>query len=180
MRRRTLLFVVPFACVLPSFAGRVAAAEPPAYRLGSGDKIRMTVFNEKDLSGDYDVDDQGRVSLPLIGSVSVSGKTVSEAETIITQQYGANYLVNPRVSIEVLNYRPFFILGEVKNPGSYPYVAGMTVLNAVALAGGYTPRADKSDISARHSGSGSNAAAAIHEDDAVLPGDVITVHERFF
>jgi polysaccharide export outer membrane protein len=181
MRRRTLLFVIPFTCgALSSLAGRVAAAERPAYRLGSGDKIRLTVFNEKDLSGDYDVDDQGRVSLPLIGSVSISGKTVSEAEAIITQQYGANYLVNPRVSIEVLNYRPFFILGEVKNPGSYPYVAGMTILNAVALAGGYTPRADKSDITVRHSNSGSSAAEAIHEDDAVLPGDVITVRERFF
>lgn len=160
-------------------AGKAMAADQPAYILGSGDKIHVTVFNEPDLTGDFTVGDQGSVALPLIGNVTIGGKTVSEAENIVTQRYGANYLVNPRVSIEVLNYRPFFILGEVKNPGSYPYVAGMTVINAVALAGGFTPRADQGDIIVKRTNS-TNDNQQVKQDDAVLPGDVITVKERFF
>lgn len=177
-RRSVLLGALGAAIAQLSFVRIAPCAETQAYRLGPGDKIRVTVFNETDLSGDFDVNDQGSVSLPLIGSVAVAGKTVDDAKNLITQKYGANYLVNPRVSIEVLNYRPFFILGEVKNPGSYPYVAGMTVLNAVALAGGYTPRADKGDIHVKHNGS--DGQQSIKEDDPVLPGDLITVTERFF
>src|SRR5579884_154624 len=89
-------------------AGPVYAAEAAAYTLGSGDKIRVTVYDEKDLSGDFEVNDQGFVALPLIGQVSVRGKSVSDVERAITTSYGKDYLVNPRVSVEVLNYRPFF------------------------------------------------------------------------
>ena len=95
------------------------AADPAAYKLGIGDKVRVTIFGEKDLSGDFDVNDQGEVTLPLIGSVRIAGRTVGDAETVITTAYGKNYLVNPHVNLQVMNYRPFFILGEVKNPGSY-------------------------------------------------------------
>lgn len=180
MLRRTLLVGLGAVVLSPALMPVQARAQnSQAYRLGSGDKIRVTVFNETDLSGDFDVNDQGSVSLPLIGNVAVAGKTVNEAEATITQKYGANYLVNPRVTVEVLNYRPFFILGEVKNPGSYPFVAGMTVLNAIALAGGYTPRADKGDITVRHVNS-SSSAENIGIDNQILPGDVITVKERFF
>ena len=150
----------------------------PAYKLGVGDKVRVTVYNEKDLSGDFDVSDQGRLSLPLIGDVAVAGKTTSEVQKIITDKYGANYLVNPRVGVDVLNYRPFFILGEVQKPGSYPYVNSMTVLNAVALAGGYTPRADRDKISITRAGTGKEVH--IGEEGPVLPGDVIRVEERLF
>lgn len=156
------------------------AQNSQAYRLGSGDKIRVTVFNETDLSGDFDVNDQGSVSLPLIGNVAVAGKTVNEAEATITQKYGANYLVNPRVTVEVLNYRPFFILGEVKNPGSYPYVSGMTVVNAVALAGGYTSRANKERIYIKHGNDQTAKEQQVQEDSPVSPGDIIRVPERFF
>lgn len=156
------------------------ATDEPAYKLGPGDKLRVTVFNETDLSGDYEVSDQGMVALPLIGQVKVAGKTLSETDDLIAQKYGANYLVNPRVSVEVLNYRPFFILGEVRSPGGYPYVSGMTVLNAVALAGGYTPRADKSDILLKHANSPTSKEQRVPEDYPVLPGDVIRVTERFF
>ncbi|MGH9551115.1 MAG: polysaccharide biosynthesis/export family protein [Terriglobales bacterium] len=157
-----------------------SSAEGIAYKLGTGDKIRVTVFNEKDLSGDFDVNDLGIVALPLIGQVSLTGKTISQAEALIGEMYGKDYLVNPRVNVEVLNYRPFFILGEVKKPGSYPYVNGMTVVNAVALAEGYTPRANRDRIlikRASNSGAGEQPA---QEDSAVLPGDVIRVQERFF
>ena len=157
-----------------------AFADAPAYRLGSGDKVRVTVFNEKDLSGDFDVNDQGLVALPLIGQVKVGGLTLSEAENLITQRYGKDYLVNPRVNVEVLNYRPFFILGEVKSPGSYPYVNGMSIVNAVALAGGYTPRANRDRIVVKHASTPGAGEQPVQEDSPVLPGDVIRVHERFF
>ena len=158
----------------------VSADEQPAYRLGTGDKVRVTVYNEEDLSGEYDVNDQGAVALPLIGRLSVAGKTPIEAERLITEKYAANYLVDPRVSVEVLNYRPFFIIGEVKNPGSYPYVSGMTVLNAIALAGGYTPRGDQNDILLKRGNDGQTPEQRVSENTVVLPGDVIRVKQRFF
>jgi protein involved in polysaccharide export with SLBB domain len=170
-----LILLVLVACVSVS-----RAADEADYKLGPGDKLRVTVFNEPDLSGEFDVGGQGTIALPLIGQVTVVGLTLSEVDALITQKYGANYLVAPRVSVEVLNYRPFFIIGEVNHPGSYPYVNGMTVLNAVALAGGYTPRADKSDILLRRANSGSVPDRPVKEDTVVLPGDVINVQERFF
>jgi polysaccharide export outer membrane protein len=181
MLRRSFCLIV-FGSFLIQLAalGGACAADLPAYLLGSGDRIRVTVFNEPDLSGEFIVNDQGSVALPLIGSVSIAGKTVSDAENLIIEKYGANYLVNPRVSVEVLNYRPFFIIGEVRNPGSYPYVAGMTVLNAIALASGFTPRADQGDINVKHANTGSAKPEKIGQNDVVLPGDVITVTERFF
>jgi len=177
LKRRSLIGAL-FLCSLgfPTWAW----ADVAGYRLGSGDKLRVTVFNEKDLSGDFDVNDQGLVSLPLIGQVKVGGLTINEAQDLITQKYGKDYLVNPRVNVEVLNYRPFFILGEVKSPGSYPYVSGMTVLNAVALAGGYTPRANRNNISIKRATSPQANEVEVQEDSAVLPGDVIRIHERFF
>jgi polysaccharide biosynthesis/export protein VpsN len=162
-----------------SLLSPAAAAEEAAYRLGAGDKLKVTVYNEGDLSGEYDVNDQGAIALPLIGRLTVAGKTTIETERLITEKYGANYLVDPRVSVEVLNYRPFFIIGEVKNPGSYPFVSGMTVLNAIALAGGYTPRGDQNDILVKR-GNDAQAEQRVSENSVVLPGDVIRVKQRFF
>ena len=156
------------------------AADPAAYKLGIGDKVRVTIFGEKDLSGDFDVNDQGEVTLPLIGSVRIAGRTVGDAETVITTAYGKNYLVNPHVNLQVMNYRPFFILGEVKNPGSYSFINGMTVVNAVALAGGYTPRANTRGIEVKRGANPSGGEVAVTEDAGVLPGDIIRVPERFF
>lgn len=173
-----LVAAVLVSIALSSTAG--LAANDAAYRLGSGDKVRVTVYNEKDLSGEYDVNDQGLVALPLIGQVKVGGSSIAEAQQMITDRYGKDYLVNPRVTVEVLNYRPFFILGEVKSPGSYPYVNGMTVLNAIALAGGYTPRANKGRVTIKHAADQRSAEETAQEDAPVLPGDVIRVPERFF
>jgi len=176
--RRSILLGVALAwCLLSPWS---ASADTPAYRLGSGDKVRVTVFNEKDLSGDFDVNDQGLVALPLIGQVRVGGLTLSDTENLITQKYGQNYLVNPRVNVEVLNYRPFFILGEVKSPGSYPFVHGMSIVNAVALAGGYTPRANRDRIVVKRASNPGAGEQPVQEDSSVLPGDVIRVLERFF
>jgi len=174
------LAVVLLAGSLAPECARAQAAEGTAYRLGTGDKLRITVYNEPTLSGDVDVNDQGVVSLGLIGPVAVGGKTITEAEALITQRYGKDYLVNPRVNVEVLNYRPFFILGEVKNPGSYPFQNGMTVVNAVALAGGYTPRANRDRIYVKRASNPKAGEQRVQEDGVILPGDVVRVAERFF
>jgi len=159
---------------------RVAPAEDKGYALGAGDKIRITVYNEADLSGEFEVSGQGLLSVPLLGQVQVMGKTTGEVQAILTQKYGKDFLVNPSVSIEVLNYRPFFIIGEVNRPGSYPYVNGMTIINAVALAGGYTARANHDGIKIKHSNESTQQERDAKEDTVVMPGDVIEVAERFF
>lgn len=150
------------------------------YRLGSGDKLRVTVFDEEDLSGEFLVKSEGVISLPLIGDVMAAGRSLSELEEAIAARYLDGYLKDPKVNLEVLNYRPFYILGEVNEPGSYPYVAGMTVINAVALAGGFTYRARKDDIKISRDGTSADEGAKVNPTTKVLPGDVITVDERFF
>jgi polysaccharide export outer membrane protein len=168
------------ALALILFVTGTAFAEDKGYTLGAGDKLRITVYNEPDLSGEFEVSGQGFLSVPLLGQVQVMGKTTAETQAILTQKYGKDYLVNPSVSIEVLNYRPFFIIGEVNHPGSYPYVNGMTVINAVALAGGYTPRANHEGIKIKHSNETTQQQRDGKEDTVVMPGDVIEIAERFF
>ncbi len=150
------------------------------YQLGSGDQIRVTVYGEEDLSGEFELDGEGTISLPLIGAITVGNRSLSDAESLITAQLADGFLVNPRVNIEVLNYRPFYILGEVQDPGSYPYVSGMTVLNAVALASGFTYRASESKIEVTRRVDGVEQKMRIELTAAVLPGDIIRVPERFF
>lgn len=149
------------------------------YRLGSGDKIRVTVFGEKDLSGEFDVTGSGKVSLPLIGAVQAAGLTLDEFQSEIGGKLKQGYLTNPKVSAEVLNYRPFYIIGEVDKPGEYPYTNGMNVLNAVAVAGGYTYRANQTQVYITRGGKDESQYAA-SQSVPVLPGDIVRVPERFF
>ena len=128
------------SCILLVFA--LVSTAPLAqsglqYKLGPGDNLRVTVFGEEDLSGEFEVDGNGRISMPLIDVVDLQNRSLRDAEAQIVAMLLDGYLRNPKVSVDVLNYRPFYILGEVNEPGSYPYRAGMTVLNAVVLAGGY-------------------------------------------
>ena len=149
------------------------------YRLGSGDQLRVTVFGHDDLSGTFQIGSDGGVSLPLIGEVRADNLTLPELERAITGKLSPDYLKNPQVSVEVVNYRPFYIIGEVKNPGSYAYVGGMRVVNAIAMAGGFTYRAKESEVYiTRAEGSGRQEKAT--KGTLVLPGDVIEVPERFF
>jgi polysaccharide export outer membrane protein len=150
------------------------------YRLGSGDKIRVTVFNEETLSGDFTVSSEGTVSLPLIGDVAAKNKTPQQLAAEVQGKLADGYLRAPKVSIEVSTYRPFFILGEVKAPGQYPYASGMTALNAIATAQGFTPRADKKLVFIRREGASSEDAMKLTPDLRVLPGDTIRIGERFF
>jgi len=150
------------------------------YKLGSGDKLRVIVFGESDLSGEFDVAGSGKVALPLIGQVRASGLTLTQFEDEVENAFKQGYLTNPRVSVEVLNYRPFYIYGEVGNPGQYPYTSGMTVLNAVAVAGGYTYRAAEDRVYITRGNDGSEVEYPASQAVKVLPGDVVRVPERFF
>ena len=126
---------------------RRAADSVAGYALGPGDRVRLTVFRHEDLSGEFDVDGEGFLAMPLVGEIRGAGMNARQLESEIEARLKeGGYLVNPQVSIEVLNYRPFYIIGEVNNPGSYQYVNGMNVINAVALAGGFSYRADQDDI----------------------------------
>ena len=160
---------------LPADGGLAAK---PAYRLGDGDQIRVIVFSEPELSGEFEVDDTGAVSLPLIGQVGAGGKTLREFEESIKKELRRGYLKDPRVSVQVLNYRPFYIIGQVNQPGEYPYVNGMNVLNAIALAGGYTPRGNTFKVRITRDGQESTHPASA--GTILEPGDVIRVPERFF
>ncbi|MBS0522066.1 MAG: polysaccharide export protein [Proteobacteria bacterium] len=149
------------------------------YRLGTGDKLKVTVFGEEDASGEYEIDASGAISARLIGRVQIKGMTVAEVEQLLIDQYkGRGFFRNPRISIELTNLRPFFILGEVEKRGSYPYVNGLTVAQAVAIAGGYTYRASRTRITIQRVGASKEEPAG--EDTEVRPGDIVRVPERFF
>ncbi len=151
------------------------------YRLGSGDEVRITTFGEKDLSGDFSVDDSGFVSLPLAGPLKAEGLTTRGLSDEIGHTLRAkNLLSDPNVVVEVVKYRPIFVLGEVQRPGPYPYQVRMTFLNAVALAGGFTPRAVKGHATVVRTAASGTEKGRIDQLSQVEPGDVITVEERNF
>jgi polysaccharide export outer membrane protein len=169
---------------LPTAAGGDGEVAPqrlaaPAYTLDSGDRLRVVVFRHEDLSGEFEVDGTGAFAMPLIGEVDAAGLSTRQLEERIAARLRDGYLVDPQVSIEVLNYRPFFILGEVNQPGQYPYASGMSVINAVAMAGGFTFRAKENAIAVQRGGSGA-PQVVVTPDTPILPGDIIRVPERFF
>jgi polysaccharide export outer membrane protein len=177
--RALVLFVSVGLCL--GFATSQAVSQSTLdYKLGSGDKVRVTVFGHEDLSGEFEVDGSGNVSLPLIRNVAAKGLTVSELEQTIIDRLKPDYLKDPSVSVDVLNYRPFYIYGEVNQPGSYAYVNGMTVVNAIAMAGGFTYRAKKSRVEIIRANDPSKSPEEAGRDTYVFPGDVIEVPERFF
>ena len=175
--RAIIAAALAFICLAPSPSLGAGQSE---YRLGAGDKVRVTVFGHEDLSGEFDVGATGSIAMPLIGEVQAGGLTPQQLQAAITQVLKPDYLKNPRVGVDVLNYRPFYIIGEVKEPGSYPYVSGMRIVNAVALAGGFTYRADTDDLLIRRAADPSGAKQDADPDTLVLPGDVIEVPERYF
>jgi polysaccharide biosynthesis/export protein len=150
------------------------------YRLGAGDSLRITVFGEPDLSGTFKISDNGALVMPLVGQVAAQGLSVPELQKKLVSQLNVKAVKSPDVTIQVEEYRPFFILGEVKNPGSYPYVPEMTVLTAVAIAGGFTFRAAQNEVSVTRKHNGAPVEARATRDARVLPGDVVYVFERHF
>jgi polysaccharide biosynthesis/export protein len=190
MKRRDLLLSVPMigtvATLTACAGGTNAPPEPPgavtpgAYRLGAGDDLRVLVFGQEQLSGQFKVDGSGQISLPLVGDVRAQGRTARELEQDITTRLADGYVRDPQVSVQVMAFRPFFILGEVKTPGQYAYVDGMTAVTAVAMAGGFTYRARQDYVLVTRGADAQKVERRAPVSTPVLPDDVVRVPERFF
>ena len=150
------------------------------YQLGVGDKVKVTVYNEPGLSGEFAVNDAGNLAFPLIGEVRAIGSTPEQVAGVIESKLANGYLREPKVSVEVAVYRPYYILGEVKAPGQYPFASGLTVVNAVATAQGFTPRAQKGVVFIRKFGEDTEKPYEMTPDLKVFPGDTIRFGERYF
>ena len=159
---------------------RFAEALTAAYTLDSGDQLRVIVFGQANLTNNYTVDDSGLISMPLIGPVHARGRTVHEVEGHVRSQLASRYLRDPKVTIEVETYRPFFVLGEVNNAGQFPYVRGMTGRTAAAVAGGFSPRARQNTMLVTRMIDGTLMTSEVPINHPVLPGDTVTIEERWF
>ena len=159
-----------------------APAEPPLYRIAAGDKMRITVFGEEALSQEHAVTSEGDIAFPLLGDVQAVGMTIDELRARLIEGLSPDYIVDPRISIEILNYRPVYVLGEVSGAGEFPYVAELTAEQAVALAGGYTYRADRSRVFVRRAGNAQEMTFELNSERPVYlsPGDTIRIGERYF
>jgi len=150
------------------------------YLLGTGDMVRIQVYNEEDLYLEARVSDTGTISYPFLGELQVKGISLAKLEVLITSRLKGDYLINPKVSIDMIEYRQFYVNGEIANAGGFPYKPGLTVRKAISLAGGFKERASKDKIYIIHDDSTSKEAIKVTLDDAVRPGDIITVEQSFF
>ena len=153
---------------------------PGDYELGPNDRVRLKVYGEPDIAGEYEIDNTGQISVPLAGHIRAAGLTTKELEHAIAASLAKGIVRDPRVNVEVALYRPYYILGEVKKSGEYPYRLGLTVLDAVASAGGFTYRANEGKVYVRRAGSGAEQIYTLDTPIMVYPGDNIRVPERFF
>ncbi len=154
-------------------------AEQPVYRLAPGDKVAVQVFGQTDMSGQFDVNADGNISMPLIGSVPASGRTLAELTDDLRGRIN-RFIVNPRFTVDIVTYRQVFVLGEVQKPGGYPYNVGLTVQQAVALAGGFTRRAITDKIVLTRQMDGGPKEYGVGLKDFVAPGDTLDVQRRVF
>lgn len=160
---------------------QIAVADDSTYTLGSGDVISINVFGEEDLTfQQLRLTDAGTLSFPFLGEVRANGLTAGELESRIADGLRGDYLIDPKVSVSVLEYREFFINGEVKSPGGYPYQPGLTLRKAVALAGGFSERASESKMFVIRDGDTSRAEQKISIDSPINPGDIVTIEQSFF
>jgi protein involved in polysaccharide export with SLBB domain len=149
-------------------------------RLQAGEKIRVTVYGEASLSGDYQIDPSGFVSLPLAGTLRAAGLTQTELEQELAKKFRTEYLKNPKVTVSITEFKPFYIIGEIEKPGAYPYTSGLNVLSAIAIAGGTTYRASKSTILIQHPGESGLREYPLTAGTPILSGDIIRVPQRYF
>ena len=161
-------------------ATATAAAPAKGYVLAPGDKLRISVFNETEMSREYEVDTAGKVTLALIGAVQAAGKTPSELQDGLREALGKGYLRNPKISVEVSSYRPFYVIGEVTKAGEYPYKNGLNVISAVAVAGGYSYRANANTVFIRRAEEPAEKAYDASNAVLVYPGDIVRIPERLF
>jgi polysaccharide export outer membrane protein len=176
-----------FAALLAGCSGGVplagpdeSAADSGALHLQGGDRIRVTVFGEDKLTGEYDIDPSGFVSLPLAGTVQAAGLTKTELEQTLTKKFKGSYLRDPKVTVDIASFRPFYVLGEVLKPGEYPYKSGLTVLSAIAVAGGQTYRASNSQVMIKRAGETQLKQYDLSADVPIYPGDLIQLPQRYF
>lgn len=170
--------LIGIGCTFEALAadGQIEAA----YKLGAGDQVRVIVFGEEDLSGEFAVDASGDVSLPLIGQVLARGLTLRAFEAVIEKKLSDGYLKKPRVNAEVVSFRPFYIIGQVNKSGEYPYVAGMSLIKAIAMAEGFTYRANQKKIRVTRARTGAKITVSVGDHILIFPEDVIEVPERYF
>jgi polysaccharide export outer membrane protein len=177
------VFVVIAAVMLAAFSIKSLAQSSVAieqYRLGSGDVVKIVVFGQEDLLVETKLSNNGVINYPFLGDINLVGLTVDEVEGLIDTGLRGDYLVNPSVSVTVIEYRPFFIDGAVNKPGGYPYQPGLSVSKAAALAGGYTERANPAKVVIVRNISNEDVEIQATEIDIIFPGDIVTVKERFF
>lgn len=193
---RRLLPLLPAALLIAACAGPTTGAQPgdPAtrsigaaggaetgYEIAAGDRLRVAVFGDETMSGEYAVDETGAVTIPLAGPVQVAGRTPQgAADAIVTVLRTGGLFRDPKVTVEVLTLRPFYIFGEVNRAGEYPYKPGLSLFAAVATAGGYTYRADTSSVYIRKATEAAEKRYDLDADIAIMPGDVIRIPERYF
>jgi polysaccharide export outer membrane protein len=174
--------------VLPSFGShfvasaqqQIAAPAAGTYLLGPNDRVRVKVYGEPDITGEYEVDTNGQISVPLAGHIDAEGLTTKQLERAIAAALAKGIVRDPRVNVEVALYRPYYILGEVKKSGEYPYRLGLTVMDAIASAGGFTYRANENKVYLRRAGASSEEVVSLDGPVPVRPGDNIRVPERYF
>ena len=179
---RYIIMICGFFAVLSGGVAQLSA-QPVAladYRLGPGDRLKVTVFGHPQESGEFEIDGSGNLAYPLLGRVPARGKTVPELQEFVRVELDRKFIVDPRVSIEVLNYRPFYIYGEVNRAGSYPFVSGLTIRRAVAIAGGFTRRARREPVVLIREREEGVQQIDSELDVPVLPGDIIEISRRLF
>jgi polysaccharide export outer membrane protein len=169
-----------YAAVPAGYAAPMPVASDTAYRLDAGDRLRVVIYGQEGLTNTYAIDAGGAITLPLIGSVPARGRTPAGLAADITAKLRNGFIRDPSVAVEIEAYRPFFILGEVLAPGQYPYVPNMSVESAVAIAGGFSPRAQRDRVTLTHSDSSGSMRVVVPLGTALSPGDTILVGERWF
>jgi protein involved in polysaccharide export with SLBB domain len=170
------------AGAIPQFATPVAAQSgvEKTYHLGVGDKVKIDVFGEDKLSGEYQVGSDGSMPFPLIGSIPAEGLTMDALRVALTEKLAGGYLLNPRVTVQVSAFRPYYIMGEVERPGRYPTEPGITLTRAIATAGGFTYRANTRFVFVRREGQSKEERVSLASDAVLNPGDVVRIGERYF
>lgn len=187
--KNSVFLTLAFVCAV--FLSACASSAPPAgteaytpeeYKLAAGDELKITVFGEDRFDTEYQVSSAGNLTFPLVGNVAVTGWTVMEVKTYLQNSLAQGYLNDPRVAVEVVNYRPFFILGEVVRPGKFEYGDNLTATQAVALAGGFTYRADQRQLFIRRAGEQQERSYSLRDGRPIYvsPGDTIRIGERYF
>lgn len=180
---KTKLLILIILCFVARLSLLFAAddvADLKQYLLGTGDMIRIQVYDEPDLYLETRVSDTGSISYPFLGELRVQGLSLASLEELIISRLKGDYLINPKVSIDMVEYRQFYVNGEVKNSGGFPYQPGLTVRKAISIAGGFKERASKDKIFVIHDDSKTSEPIKITLDAVVQPGDIITVEQSFF